>query len=315
MMMKRSAHHLVHLFAAASLLAAQQYDVHAGQDQTPLFKAASSELVVVPVTVTDKQGRLISDLEREHFTVFDNGRPQEIAVFNREDTPVSIALVIDDSGSMRQRLGQVIASALAFARGSHPEDELFVIEFNERVRDALDGRSITAADAAELETALSTLRPEGQTALYNALVDGLGHLEHAAHSRRVMVLVSDGGDNASSATIDDVMNRARRSEVTIYTIGLFDENARDADPGVLKRLSETTGGQRFLPSSPGVLMRACEQIAREIRNSYTLGYAPQQRDGGYHQLRVKVTAPSKNVVVRTRPGYFAAQAATASSLP
>jgi VWFA-related protein len=216
---------------------------------------------------------------------------------------------------MRQKLGQVIAAALAFAKWSHPEDELFVIEFNERVRDALDGRRITAADADELDRALRSLRPEGQTALYNALLDGLDHLEHASRSRRILVLVSDGGDNASSATFDDVMTRARRSNATIYTIGLFDDEARDANPGVLRRLADATGGGRFLPASPGLLIQACEQIAREIRGSYTLGYEPRQRDGGYHRLRVTVAAPSRDVRVRTRPGYFAARETQAASAP
>jgi len=270
----------------------------------PSFKAGSSDLVVVPVTVTDKQGRLIPDLPRESFVVYDNDRRQEIAFFDHEDTPVSVALVIDDSGSMRARIGEVIAASLAFARASHPEDELLVIEFNDDVRDALGGRRLSAADAADLEVALRSLRPDGQTALYNALIDGLDHLERASRTRRVMVLVSDGGDNASTTTFDEVLARARRSDVTIYTIGLFDEGSHDTNPGVLKRLAEATGGQRFLPRSPGYLLKACEQIAREIRTSYTLGYVPTARDGAYHRLRVALGEKNSGTV-RTRPGYFA----------
>ena len=279
----------------------------ARQDDPPAFKAGSSDLVVVPVTVTDKQGRLVSDLERESFAVFDNDRRQDIAFFTHEDTPVSVALVIDNSGSMRPKVGEVIAASLAFARASHPEDELLVVEFNDDVRDALGGRRLSAADAGELETALRSLRPEGQTALYNALVDGLDHLEHATRARRVMVLVSDGGDNASTTTFEEVLARARRSDVTIYTIGLFDEAARDTNPGVLKRLAEATGGRRFLPRSPGYLLQACQQIAREIRTSYTLGYVPTSRDGTYHRLRVTL-GQKTNGSVRSRPGYFAGSA-------
>jgi VWFA-related protein len=275
----------------------------ARQDDPPSFKAGSSELVVVPVTVTDKQGRLVSDLQRESFAVFDNDRRQEIAFFTHEDTPVSVALVIDNSGSMRPKVGEVIAASLAFARASHPEDELLVIEFNDDVRDALDGRRLSAADAGELEAALRSLRPDGLTALYNALIDGLDHLEHATRARRVLVLVSDGGDNASTTTFDEVLARARRSDVTIYTIGLFDEGSRDTNPGVLKRLAEATGGQRFLPRSPGYLLQACEQIAREIRTSYTLGYVPSSRDGTYHRLKVTL-GEKTNSSVRTRPGYY-----------
>jgi len=275
----------------------------AHQDNPPSFKAGSSDLVVVPVTVTDKQGRLVADLERESFAVYDNDRRQEIAFFDHQDTPVSVALVIDNSGSMRPKVGEVIAASLAFARASHPEDELLVIEFNEDVRDALDGRRLSASDAGELEAALRALRPEGQTALYNALVDGLDHLEHATRARRVMVLVSDGGDNASTTTFDEVLVRARRSDVTIYTIGLFDEGSRDTNPAVLKRLADATGGWRFLPRSPGYLLKACEQIAREIRTSYTLGYVPTSRDGTYHRLRVTLGEKTSGSV-RTRPGYY-----------
>jgi len=225
---------------------------HQDQQDPPAFKAGSSELVVVPVTVTDKQGRLVADLQREAFGVYDNDRRQDIAFFAHEDTPVSVALVIDSSGSMRPKVGEVVAATLAFARASHPEDELLVIEFNERVRDALNGRRLTAADAADLETALRSLRPDGQTALYNALIDGLDHLEHASRSRRVMVLVSDGGDNASSTTFDEVLARARRSDVTIYTIGLFDEGGHDTNPGVLKRLAEATAAPGSCPALPAI---------------------------------------------------------------
>jgi VWFA-related protein len=282
----------------------------ARQDEPPAFKASSSDLVVLPVTVTDKQGRLISDLQRDAFVVYDNDRRQEIAFFTQEDTPVSVALVIDNSGSMRPKVGEVVAATLAFARESHPEDELLVIEFNDQVRDALDGRRLSAADAGPLELALRSLRPDGQTALYNALVDGLDHLERSSRSRRVMVLVSDGGDNASTTTFDEVLARARRSDVTIYTIGLFDDGSHDTNPGVLKKLAETTGGQRFLPRSPGYLLQSCRQIAREIRTSYTLGYVPTARDGTYHRLRVVLGDKTGGTTVRTRPGYFAAAAST-----
>ncbi len=275
--------------------------------QQPIFRSGSSELVVLPVTVTDDRGRLITDLSQESFVVFDENRRQQIAAFSSEDIPVSIAFVIDDSGSMRGRLGQVIAAALAFARWSHPEDELLVIAFNDAVRDALGGRRVTAADAADLEQALRTLRPDGQTALYDALMDALDHLEQSDRQRRVLVLVSDGGDNASRATLEQVLERARRSDVTIYPIGLYDEHARDSNPGVLKKLAEATGGERFLPKSPGPLMTACEQIAREIRNSYTVGYVPPDHDGRFHRVRVEIEAADRRSLnVRTRPGYVAA---------
>jgi len=259
---------------------------------------------VLPVTVTDREGRLVPDLEPTHFTVYDNGRAQAIAAFSRDDAPVSIALVIDNSGSMRPKLGEVMAAALAFARESHPEDDLRIVEFNDRVRDPLEGATVGASDMRGLEAALRTLRPEGQTALYDALLYGLEQLDDTSHARRVLVLMSDGADNASRATLDLVLDRARRSDVTIYTIGLFDADARDRNPGVLAALAKATGGERFLPKSPGPLLAACQRIAREIRSSYTIGFTPPERDGRYHGVRVELTGEARRGRrVRTRPGY------------
>jgi VWFA-related protein len=303
---------LAAVLLTSTMLSAQQ-PTSSPDSQPPVYKSHSSELVVLPVTVTDDDGRLVTDLSKADFTVFDEGRRQDIAAFSNEDVPVSIALVIDDSGSMRQKLGEVVAATLSFARWSHPEDELLVIEFNDVVRDALGGRQLTTADVPELARALHTLQPEGQTAVYDALMDAMDHLGAATHERRVIVLISDGADNASRATLDDVLERAKRSNVTIYAVGLFDDESRGSDrnPGVLKRLAETTGGARFLPKSPGPLLTACRQIAEEIRNSYTIGYVPPDRDGRFHRLHVEVTAPDRRgLKVRTRPGYVAADGLT-----
>ena len=282
--------------------------LHTQEPAQPSFRSAS-EMVVLPVTVVDRDGTFVSGLPRERFIVHDNGQRQELALFNNEDLPVSIALVIDDSGSMRGRLGQVIAAAHVFAQSSNPDDELFTIEFNDHVRDALDGRRILASDSAELAAALRTLVPSGQTALYDAIASGLARLEQSMHSRKVLILLSDGGDNASRrATLDQVLERARLSDVTIYTLGLYQEGAPDTNPGVLNRLSKMTGGERFLPKSPGALVQACRQIARAIRSSYLLGYAPPARDGAYHRVRIRIDGrDGKSFRVRTREGYVAAR--------
>jgi VWFA-related protein len=282
----------------------------AAAQEPAAFQSASTELVVLPVVVTDRKGTFVADLPPDRFTVYDNGRRQPVALFSNEDTPVSTAVVIDDSGSMREKMGQVVAATLAFARWSNPDDELFVIEFNDRVRDALGDRPLLASDHKALEVALATLKPAGQTALYDALVAGLDRLDRASRARRVLVLISDGGDNVSRAKLDDVLARARRANVTIYTIGLFEPGAPDTNPGVLKQLAETTGGARYLPKSPGPLMQACERIAREIRTGYTLGYVPPDRDGNFHRVRVVIEGEAgQDLDVRTRPGYFAARAA------
>jgi len=294
------------LFLAAALCV---FPLEALAQDLPTFQASSSELVVLPVVVTNRDDAYVADLAANQFAVYDNGRRQQVSLFSNADTPVSAAVVIDDSGSMRNKLGQVIAATLAFARSSNPDDELFVIEFNERVRDAAGEGTLTARDPHALEAALRTLKPAGQTALYDALMVGLDRLERAARPRKVVVLMSDGGDNASRAGLEDVLARARRSNVTIYAIGLYDQGAPDTNPDVLKKLAETTGGQRYLPKSPGPLLAACERIAREIRSGYTLGYVPPDRDGRFHLVRVLIDGPNaRQLRVRTRPGYFAARA-------
>jgi VWFA-related protein len=276
--------------------------------QEPSFRSGSSELVVLPVIVTDKQGRYIGDLPRDRFAVFDNGRRVSIELFSNEDTPVTVGLLLDASGSMRPKLGEVIAAAFAFARSSNPQDELFAIRFNDDVQHAIrDRRFLLAGDLDPLRSALAALRPEGRTALYDALNEGLDHLALGSRPRKVLIVISDGGDNASQATLDRVLTRARDSNAVIYTIGIFDDQDLDRNPGVLKSLARTTGGERFLPHSPGELLKVCERIAREIRSGYTIGYVPPDRDGAFHRVRVQLDpSPPGRSTVRTRPGYFAA---------
>jgi Ca-activated chloride channel family protein len=284
------------------------------QVRPPGFVSTSAELVVLPVTVSDKHGNLVADLPRERFTVYDNGRAQSVALFSSEDTPVTVGLVIDSSGSMGPKLSEVIIAAMTFARRSNPQDELFTVAFNDTVRDPGTDRSVAAVDAAALEADLRSFRPQGRTALYDGLIAALDRIELGTRARKALILISDGGDNASRSTLDHVLERARRSNVTIFTVGLFDIDDPDRNPGVLKSLAQSTGGERFLPSpeSPAALVRACEQIARELRSGYTIGYVPPDRDGRYHRVRVDVIPADGRgkLQVRTRPGYFAATPAT-----
>jgi Ca-activated chloride channel family protein len=276
--------------------------------QEPSFRTGSSDLVVLPVVVTDKQGRYVSDLPGDRFTIYDNGRRVPIDLFTNEDTPVTVGLVIDASGSMRAKLGEVIAASLTFARSSNPQDELFAIRFNDDVQDVVPDRPfLMAGDLGALESAVTSIRADGRTALYDGLMAGLDHLAKGTRARKVLVVISDGGDNASEATLDRVLARARDSNAAIYTIGIYDNDDMDKNPGVLKSLARTTGAERYLPRSPGDLLRACERIARDIRSGYTIGYAPPARDGAYHRIKVEIDPSSaRRLNVRTRPGYFAA---------
>ena len=272
------------------------------------FRSGSSELVVLPVVVTDTHGRYISDLGRERFTVFDNGRRIPIEIFTNEDTPLTIGLIIDSSGSMRLKMAEVVSASLAFARLSNPQDELFAIRFNDDVQKVIrDRQFLLAQDQAALNIALGSMRPDGRTALYDALMAGIEQLALGSRARKVLVVISDGGDNASDAVLETVLARARESNAAIYTIGVYDADDVDKNPGVLKSLAHATGGERFLPRSPGDLLQACERIAREIRSGYTIGYVPPDRDGSYHRVRVEVQpSATQKIKIRTRPGYFAA---------
>jgi VWFA-related protein len=274
--------------------------------QEPSFRTGSSELVVLPVTVKDKQGRFVADLTTDRFAVFDNGRRIPIELFTNEDTPVTVGLVVDSSGSMRSKIGEVVAATQAFARASNPDDELFVVRFSDDVREVVtDVPFLLASDVGRLERAMTTVRPDGRTALYDGVVAALDHLARGSRARKVLIVISDGGDNASEATLDRALKQARDSNAAIYTVGIFDDADLDRNPRVLKALAETTGGERYLPRSPGELMQTCSRIAHEIRNGYTIGYVPPDHDGAYHRVRVVVDARPRKVDVRTRPGYFA----------
>jgi VWFA-related protein len=294
--------------SAFLLVLSSSFFVLSSSAQEPSFKSSSSDLVVLPVVVTDRQGRYITDLPGERFTIFDNGKRVPVELFTNEDTPVTVGLIVDASGSMRPKIGEVAAASLAFARSSNPQDELFVIRFNDDVQDVLTDRPfLPAADLDALRTAVGAIRPDGRTALYDGIMDGLEHLSRGTRARHVLIVISDGGDNVSEAKLETVLARARQSNAAIYTVGIFDEEDVDRNPGVLKSLARETGGERFLPRSPGDLLRACERIAREIRGGYTIGYVPPARDGAYHRVKVEMTAAApRGLNVRTRPGYFAA---------
>jgi Ca-activated chloride channel family protein len=262
--------------------------------------STSSELVVLPVVVSNKQGGFVADLPQQRFVVYDNGRRQEIALFSNEDTPVTVGLVIDTSGSMKAKLPEVVVAAGTFKRRSNPQDELFTVAFNDTVRPP-------PVSDETFESELRSLVAQGRTALYDGLSASLERMTLATRPRKALIVVSDGGDNASRSTLEQILMKARRSNVTIYTVGLFDPDDPDRNPKVLKSLAESTGGARFLPRSPSELVAACERIARELRSGYTIGYPPPDRDGVFHRTRVEVApGPGEKLQVRTRPGYFAA---------
>jgi VWFA-related protein len=209
---------------------------------------------------------------------------------------------------MRPKRPEVIAAALAFARSSNPADQMFVVNFNENVSFGLPDNTPFTDQAAQLQVALSRIAADGETALYDAVAAALEHLKKGNRDKKVLIVISDGGDNASKHNLAQIRAMAGHPDAIIYTIGLFIEDDPDQNPGVLKRLAKDTGGEAFLPASVGEVLPICERIARDIRNQYTIAYAPANRkqDGTYRVIQVKVGAPGHGrLFVRTRAGYYA----------
>jgi len=266
------------------------------------------DMVVLQATALDRKGALVSGLEKDDFQIYEEGVLQPIKHFSHADIPVTVGLVIDNSGSMRPKRHDVIAAALAFARSSNSQDQMFVVNFNERVSFGLPGTIPFTDQVAQLEVALSRTNSDGQTALYDAVAAGLDHLKRGNRDKKVLIVISDGGDNTSKHTLPQIMAMARRSDAIIYTIGIFDEQDEDRNPHVLKQLAKDTGGEVFLPESLKDLAPVCERIARDIRNQYTLAYVPtnRKRDGTYRAIQVKASGQGRgHLSVRTRAGYFA----------
>jgi Ca-activated chloride channel homolog len=266
------------------------------------------DLVVLHATVQNSNLTPVSGLGKEDFQVYEDGVLQEIESFSHEDIPVTVGLVIDNSGSMRPKRAEVITAALAFARASNNEDKIFVVNFNEHVSFGLPTNTPFTNETAQLEVALSKVAADGMTALYDAVAAALDHLKKGNLDKQALIVISDGADNASRLNMEQIMALARRSDAIIYTIGIYDRDDPDRNPGSLKQLAKATGGAAFFPGSVNNIVQICERIARDIRNQYTITYMPTNinYDGKYRVIQVKATAPDRGRLrVRARAGYYA----------
>ena len=263
-----------------------------------------AQLVVLPVRVTGPDGDFISGLRQEQFQVYENGRLQPITLFRQEDTPVSVGLVVDHSSSMGPKLQSVAAAVSAFARSSNKDDEMFVVDFSDRVSVELASGKPFTSNPQELANAVSQVSARGMTALYDAVAEALNHLESSRSDKKALIIVSDGGDNASKRKFADIMQLARRSQAVIYAIGLLDSQDEE-NPGVLRRLCNDTGGLAFFPSEVNSVSDISEIIAQDLREQYTIGFSPAKKDdGAYRKVYVKVNAVGLGrLKVRTRSGY------------
>ena len=275
----------------------------------PYAIRTSVDLVVLRAIVRDHKGAPVSGLTRESFQVYEDKVPQQIESFSHEDIPVTVGLVIDNSGSMRPKHSDVIGAALAFVRSSNPKDEIFVVNFNEHVSMGLPANSPFTSNAAQLETALSRNVITGMTALYDAIAAGLEQLQKGKWDKKVLIVVSDGGDNASKRNLAQVMSMVNQSNAAIYTMGIFDDTDEDRNPRVLKHLSGASGGEAFFPKTLQEILPICQQIAHDIRSQYTITFIPENKkqDGAYRTISVKAREASggRRLSVITRAGYSA----------
>jgi len=274
------------------------------QDDT-IFRT-DSRLVVLHATAEDKDGRLLMDLPRSAFQVYENGVRQEIKSFRKEDVPVSLGLIIDSSASMTDKRARVSAAALALVQSSNPEDEVFIVNFDEAPALAVDFTS----DTKQMQKGLARISPRGGTAMRDALRTAIEHVKgRDKKEKKVLVIVTDGNDNSSIEPLDTVIRAAQQNDILVYSIGLLtDEMPREAEKAkrALDAVTHATGGQAYYPKDVSEIDRITPQIAREIRNQYIVTYSPgnQELDGSFRQIRLLVDSPDVSRI-RTRSGYYA----------
>jgi VWFA-related protein len=290
------------------LLLASPFSIVHGSSQGGEFRISTDvNLVLLDVSVKKPDGGSARELGKENFRVFEDGTPQKITEFASNDVAVAVGLLMDDSGSMRAKRAELISAGLAFVAASNSQDQIFVVKFNDAVRQGLPPAVPFTDDINLLRSALSIGRPEGRTVLYDAIAFALNHLESSRRAKKTLVVVSDGGDNASEMNFQHLLRLIRESRATIYTVGIFDEYDRDRSPQILKRISAVSGGESFLAESIDQVVPICQQIAKDIRTRYTIGYIPVRTSdkSAVHKIHVVAAAPDgRKLIVRTRTGYL-----------
>ena len=266
-------------------------------------------LVLVPATVTDPMNRLVTGLEKENFEVYDNNIGQIIKSFSTQDAPVTIGIIFDLSGSMSSKFVRARKALSEFLRTSNPQDEFFVVGFNDRPAVIVDYTS----DVDDVEARMVMLKPENRTALIDAIYLGVDKLKQAKYERKALLIISDGGDNRSRYTEGELRRVVRESDVQIYSIGIFDQYAPTTEeqlgPILLNDICDMTGGRMFRVSELGDLGDIASRISAELRNEYVIGYRPSEvkQDGNWRKLKIRLVPPPglPNLTVHNRQGYYA----------
>jgi Ca-activated chloride channel family protein len=279
----------------------------AAQDDQ-VFKTAT-ELVVLHVNVFNGRSDAVPNLPQNSFTVLEDDKPQEISFFSAADVPVTVGLVIDNSTSMLTERDLVRAGAVAFAESSHPEDEMFAIVFNEHVRRGLPDTVAFTTNRLQLQASVERFPPGGKTALYDAVIEGLNHLDRGMYQKHVLVVLSDGGDNASHHSEQEMLDAVAMSNAIVYTVVDPDVFAAgEGNKGVLRRLAKLSGGVAYFPKSRSEVVKDLQEIAGNIRRGYSIGYAPSWAEhihNRMHRVKVLVRAPGRNdLSVRVRSAYM-----------
>ncbi len=279
----------------------------AQQGDTFIFKKTVQN-VVLHATVVDDKNRLVNDLTKNDFTVFEDGQPQHLIQFKHEDIPVALGIVIDNSGSMRDKRSKVNQAAINLVKASNPEDQVFIVNFNDEYYLDQDFTS----NINLLDEGLQRIESRGGTALYDAVVASADHLaKNASRDKKVLLVVTDGEDNASRESLEQAIRRLQAENgPTVYTIGLLGEEKQRRAKRALSALAEETGGVAFFPKDLSQVDQISQEVAKDIRNQYTLVYKPSvpQEQGGYRTIKVEARAKGyKSLTVRTRNGYYAGQ--------
>jgi VWFA-related protein len=273
---------------------------------------SDTTLVQINVTVTDPLNRFVTGLEKEHFRLFEDKIEQTILQFSSEDAPLSIGLVFDTSGSMGPKLQQSRRAAVEFFKTANPQDEFFLVEFNDRPELVVP----FTPDTEDIQNRLSFAQSKGKTALLDGVLMGMNQMKKARNPRKAILIISDGGDNNSRYTETEVKNLVREADVQIYAIGIFEPastRSRTAEelagPSLLSEIAEQTGGRHFPVENLSELPNIAEKIGIELRNQYIIGYSPKnlERNGKYRRVQVKLVQPKGLPPLRAfwRLGYYA----------
>lgn len=268
----------------------------------------SVELVLVPVTVMDESNRIITGLGQKNFQLYENKRPQPIKHFWKEDTPVSVGIVLDVSGSMGTKIDRARDAVAAMLTASNPQDEFFLVTFADQPNLVQD----FTPNVDDIQGPLLFTKPKGRTALIDAIVMAINHMRNARYHRKALVIISDGGDNRSRYTEKEVKSLIKEEDVLAYSIGIFDTQFRTMEerlgPALLATISGLTGASAYALDNPAHLPAVAEHIANELRNQYILGYSPgePQRDGKWRKIKVKLAVPRglRALRVQARTGYY-----------